>query len=117
MTDRAVYIINGWAIKGWAQVTKLEDELYIINEDWLDDLGDFYIYDGACGEYAYFGANLGRIDVKYEDSADIVINEKLLFDADEKWNKFLENNPKYAEVFQKYNNNEQPEIMVVLRVW
>jgi len=117
MIDRDVHIINGWSIKGWAQVKQLEDELYEINEDYINDLDGFYIYDGMCGEYAYFGANLGSIDVKYSDSADIVINEKLLFDANEKWNKFLEKYPKYAEVFQKYNNNDQPQVMVVLHVW
>ena len=117
MIDRDVYIINGWSIKGWAQVKQLEDELYEINEDYINDLDGFYIYDGIRGEYAYFGANLGKIDVKYSDSADIVINEKLLFDANEKWNKFLEKYPKYAEVFQKYNNNDQQQVMVVLHVW
>lgn len=117
MIDRDVYVINGWSIKGWAKVKQLEDELYEINEDYINDLDGFYIYDGMRGEYAYFGANLGSIDVKYSDSADIVINEKLLFDANEKWNKFLEKYPKYAEVFQKYNNNEQPQVIVVLHVW
>lgn len=116
MIDRDVYVINGWKVKGWKLVTKLEDELYDINEDWLDDLDGFYLYDGTCGEYAYFGANLGKINVKYSDSDDIVINEKLLYDATEKWNKFLEKYPKYAEVLKKYINEEPPQLMVVLHV-
>lgn len=116
MIDRDVYVINGWSVKGRTQVKQLEDELYEINEDYMNDLDGFYIYDGMCGEYAYFGANLGSIDVEYSDSADIIINEKLLFDANEKWNKFLEKYPKYAEVFQKYNNDQQ-QVMVVLHVW
>lgn len=116
MVDRDVYIIKGWKVKGRKLVTKLEDELYNINEDWLNDLDGFYLYDGMCGEYAYFGANLGKIDVKHSDSDDIVINEKLLYIANEKWNKFLEKYPNYKEIFEKYNNDEPPQLMVVLHV-
>ena len=117
MIDRVVYMINGWSIKGWTQVKQLEDELYEINEDYINDLDGFYIYDGMRGEYAFFGPILDRCDVKYEDSGYTVIDEKLLHDGDEKWNEFLEKYPKYAEVFKKYINNEPPQVMVVLHVW
>ena len=117
MINREVYVINGWSIKGRTQVKQLEDELYKINEDYMNDLDRFYIYDGMCGEYAYFGANLGSIDVDYDDPTDMIINEKSLIDANEKLSDFLEKHPEYAEVFQKYSNNDQPQVMVVLHIY
>ena len=116
MINRRVYIINGWKVTGRENIRQLENELYDINEDYTDDLDGFYIYDNMCGEYIYFGAILDRLDLD-KDFGDVIINEKLLFDAAEKYKKFLNENPKYAEVFQKYINNEQPQVMVVLRVW
>ena len=43
MINREVYVINGWSVKGRTQVNQLEDELYEINEDYMDDLEGFYI--------------------------------------------------------------------------
>ena len=113
MIDREVYIINGWKVTGRENIRQLEDELYNINEDYTDDLDGFYVQDGMCGEYIYFGAILDSFDPD-EDFADVVINEKLLF---EKYKKFLNENPKYAEVLKNYTNEEPPQVIVALHVW
>lgn len=113
MIDRLVYVINGWKLTG-KKARKMEDELCEINEDFLDDIDGFCVYDGI--EYLYFGVILSKFYPDKEDNFDVVLNEKLFFDGNEKYKKFLEKYPKYAEVFKKYSNNKPPQAIVSLQV-
>lgn len=117
MIDRVVYMMNGWLVGG-EQAKQMRNELYEINEDYPNDLDGFFIDTDLKDGYAiFFGPIFDRCDVKYEDSGYSIIDEKVLYEADEKYKKFLKKYPKYAEVFNKYANNIRRQVMVVLHVW
>lgn len=115
MIDRKVYIINGWSVFG-DNVAKMEQELYDIDEYYNDDIQDYFVYDTMCGEYIYFGAIIDSFNPD-EDPLCITIDEKSIYDADQKYKQFLEEYPHYAEIFKKYANNQPPQVMVVLKTW
>jgi hypothetical protein len=101
----------------------MEQELSEINENYIEYMTSqnyynesFFVYDYMSGQYAFFGAIIDKFNanedpcVSYLD--DIIISHA----ANDEYNKFLKNNPKYAEVFQKYIDNREQRMMIILHV-
>ena len=95
----------------------IQEELENIDEDYMNTLEKFIIEDPMCGNYFYFGALLGSFDNDFgDDDAEIKVDEKLVEKCTSKYNKMLEDYPKFDNVFKKYQK-EIPHLYVMLNKW
>jgi len=117
MIDNHTIVLYGWKVSGKDKTTKFEDACEEIDEDFFDKfLDEVFISDTMCGNYAYFGAILADYDAQFDDEEVIVIDDALVKKCTTKYNKFIEENPELAEVFDKYKEGE-PKLYVFQHVW
>jgi hypothetical protein len=118
MLDYRCIAIYGWKISGTKNVTNFIHELEDIDENYFDST--FYqslmIEDTMSGNYVYFGARLVYFDPT-EDDNEVIINDELINKVTSKWNKFLEENPDYKKVINKWIGDDKPQLYVFNHIW
>jgi len=73
-----------------------------------------------CGEYFYFGALLGSMDVyDCERGADyeIIITDKLVDKVTSAYNQMLKDYPEIEKIFKKYSKDKKPQLYVMQNIW
>ena len=122
--DNYTRVIYGWKVTD-KQVDKIQKEIEdkcenVYRDDMYNIIDECYVDDSMCGEYFYFGALLGSIDVyDAERGADneIIINDKLINKATSKYNKMLKDYPEIEKIFKKYSKNKKPQLYVMQNIW
>jgi hypothetical protein len=103
MINNEVYLIKGWKIEDSEIADALIDQLCEVDEDFYDDcIGEYFIVDSMSGEYVYFGAIIGSIDADSDCPDDIEVDEQVIKEKFDEWNKMLTEKPEVAEVFKQY---------------
>ena len=122
--DNYTRIFYGWKVTG-KQVDKIQTEIEDICEnvyhnDMYNIIDECYIDDTMCGEYFYFGALLGSIDVYDAENGgndEIIVNDKLINKAISKYNKMIREYPEIDKIFGKYSNNKKPQLYIMQNIW
>lgn len=115
MIDSHTIVIYGWKVEGKDKSTEFENACEEVDEDFWDKfLHEVFISDTMCGNYTYFGAILAEYDAYYGE--EVVIDDDLVKQCTAKYNKFIEENPELAEVFDKYKDGE-PKLYVFQHIW
>ena len=102
--DNYTTLIYGWLIKGQENVEKFDNDLEEWDEEYHDKIGSVVIEDNMFSEYVYFGAVITRYDPDKEDKNYVI--DDLVEISTNKWNKFIEDNPGFKEVIEKYKDSE-----------
>ena len=122
--DNYTRIFYGWKVTN-KQVDKIQTEIEDICEnvyhnDMYNIIDECYIDDTMCGEYFYFGALLGSIDVYDAENGgndEIIVNDKLINKAISKYNKMIKEYPEIDKIFGKYSKNKKPQLYVMQNIW
>lgn len=122
--DNYTKVIYGWKVTG-NKIDKIQKELETVCEeiyhnDLYNIVDSYIIEDTMCGEYFYFGALLGFIDVyDCENGADyeIIITDKLVNKVTSKYNQMLKDYPEIDKIFQKYSKGKKPQLYVMQNIW
>jgi len=117
-------VIYGWKVTG-KKIDKIQEELETVCEevyhnDLYNIVDGYIIEDTMCGEYFYFGALLGSMDVyDCENGADyeIIITDKLVNKVTSKYNQMLKDYPEIDKIFQKYSKDKKPQLYVMQNIW
>lgn len=102
--DNYTTLIYGWFIEGRENVKNFDNDLEEWDENYYDKVQEVIINDSMCGEYAYFGAVIVRYFADEEDKNYVI--DDLVEKSTNKWNKFIEDNPGFKEVIEKYKDGE-----------
>jgi hypothetical protein len=103
MINNEVYLIKGWKIDDSEIADALIDQLCEVDEDFYDDCeGEYFVTDCMAGEYIYFGAIIGSIDADSDYPDDIEVDEQVIKEKFDNWNKMLLEKPEVARVFKQY---------------
>lgn len=122
--DNYTRVIYGWKVTG-KKIDKIQEELETVCEeiyhnDLYNIVDGYIIEDTMCGEYFYFGALLGSMDVyDCENGADyeIIITDKLVNKVTSKYNQMLKDYPEIDKIFQKYSKDKKPQLYVMQNIW
>jgi len=117
-------VIYGWKVTG-KKIDKIQEELETVCEevyhnDLYNIVDGYIIEDTMCGEYFYFGALLGSMDVyDCERGADyeIIITDKLVDKVTSAYNKMLKDYPEIEKIFKKYSKDKKPQLYVMQNIW
>lgn len=109
MLDYNTVVLKGWKINGSSKVSKVEKELELIDEDYMDTF-ESCIVTGMCGKYLYFGVIISRYDSKEEN--EVIITDELIEKATEKYNKLMSSHPDLELVLEKYKSQQSPQLYV-----
>lgn len=113
MIDNNTVVLFGWKVTE-KQVNKLRNELDVWDEDYYDKIQNIIIEDTMCGNYIYFGAILAKYDVK--EGGEVIINDKNIKIATNKWNSFIKENPEFNKIIESYKRGE-PQLYVFQNIW
>ena len=122
--DNYTRVIYGWKITG-NDVNNIQEEINdvcenIYHNDIYNIIDECYIDDTMCGEYFYFGALLGSIDVYDAENGgndEIIVNDKLINKAISKYNKMIKEYPEIDKIFRKYSKNKKPQLYIMQNIW
>lgn len=122
--DNYTRVLYGWKVTG-NKVHHIEQEIEkICEEEYHDDMYNIidncYIQDTMCGEYFYFGALIGSIDVYDSERGgkeEIIVNQKLIDESTKRYNDLIHKYPKLDKVFKKYSKNKDPQLYVMQNIW
>lgn len=122
--DNYTKVIYGWKVPE-KKVSKIVEDLETLcdekyDKDMYDILDGYYIEDTMCGEYFYFGALLGSMDVYDAESGgqiEIKVTTKLVDKATSKYNQMLKDYPDIEKIFKKYIGKQSPELYVMQNIW
>ena len=117
-------VIYGWKVTG-KKIDKIQEELETVCEevyhnDLYNIVDGYIIEDTMCGEYFYFGALLGSMDVyDCERGADyeIIITDKLVDKVTSAYNQMLKDYPEIEKIFKKYSKDKKPQLYVMQNIW
>ena len=123
--DNYTKVIYGWKITNDKKIHKIESELEevcenVYHDDMYNIVDDFIIQDTMCGEYFYFGALLGSMDVydcERGANNEIIINSELVNKVTFAYNQMLKDYPEVGEIFKKYSKNQKPQLYVMQNIW
>lgn len=115
MLDYYTIVLKGWKISGSSKVSKVEKELELIDEDYMDTLESCIVTDSMCGEYLYFGVIISIYDSVEEN--EVIITDKLIEKATEKYNKLMSSHPDLELVLEKYKSQQSPQLFVFQNIW
>jgi hypothetical protein len=115
MLDYYTVVLKGWKISGSSKVSKVEEELELIDEDYIDTLESCIVTDSMCGKYLYFGVIISRYDSEEEN--EVIITDKLIEKATEKYNKLMSSHPDLELVLEKYKSQQSPQLYVFQNIW
>lgn len=122
--DNYTRVIYGWKVTG-KKIDKIQEELETVCEevyhnDLYNIVDGYIIEDTMCGEYFYFGALLGSMDVyDCERGADyeIIITDKLVDKVISAYNQMLKDYPEIEKIFKKYSKDKKPQLYVMQNIW
>jgi hypothetical protein len=122
--DNYTRVIYGWKVTG-KKIHKIQEELETVCEeiyhnDLYNIVDGYIIEDTMCGEYFYFGALLGSMDVyDCERGADneIIITTELVDKVTSAYNQMLKDYPEIEKIFKKYSKNKKPQLYVMQNIW
>ena len=113
--DNYTTLIYGWLIEGRENVKKFNKDLEELDENYYDKVQNVIVDDPMCGEYIYFGAIVARYDAEQDDERYRIIDD-LVENSTNKWNKFIEDNPGFKEVIEKYKDGD-PKLYLFQNIW
>lgn len=113
MIDNYTSLIYGWKLTG-DNITKFENEMEDIDDDWVGITDKVVIKDYMCGEYIYFGAILAHYDSNEEN--ELVIDDKLIKKSTKSYNDFIKKNPNIDKIFSKYAKGK-PKLYLLQNIW
>lgn len=118
MLDYRCVAVYGWKIAERKNVSKFIKEIENVDEDYFDKIfgQKLMVEDTMRGEYIYIGARLVYFDPT-EDDKEVIINDELVSKSTEEWNKFLEENPNYKKVINKWIGDDKPQLYVFNHIW
>lgn len=111
MIDSYTNVIYGWKFTG-EDVDKIQHELEVWDEDYVDNIQDVTIIDYMSGYYLYIGAILGRWD-ESEDGGEIIVNDELIKSSTDKFNKFIKDNPEFDNIIKDYIKDKKPQLYIM----
>lgn len=122
--DNYTRVIYGWKVDEKKVNHIIEEIETVCDEEYHDDMyniiDDCYIEDTMCGEYFYFGALLGSIDVYGAESGgdmEIIVTQELIDKATKKYNDMINKYPKIDKIFKKYAKKQEPQLYVMQNIW
>ena len=98
--DNFTTIVYGWKVEK-EEVENLKHELEVWSEDYYDQVQNVIVEDAMCDNYIYFGAIIDSYAAAY-DPKEVTINDDLLKSKMKEWNKFINDNPEFANIISKY---------------
>lgn len=117
--DNYTRSIYGWKIEGRDKVTKFENALEKVNENYYDDYCDFLVEDAMCGEYIYFGAHLVNYDA--DEGGEVILNQQAIKEATDKYHNFLKEHPELDEFLKKQigkkTTSKEPQLFIFQQIW
>lgn len=112
--DNFTKIVYGWKFEG-QEMENLQNDLEEYDDEYYDKLQEFIVDDTMCGNYLYVGPVLESYDAVW-DPKEVIINEELKNNGINNWETFNKENPKIAEIFNKYIKGE-PQLYVFQQIW
>lgn len=109
MIDNYTTVIYGWKITGRNNVHKFINELECWDDEYYDKVDNIIVEDTMCGEYIYFGAIISHYDAN--EGGEVIINNKNIKIATDKWNNFIKENPEFNKIIESYKKGE-PQLYV-----
>jgi len=112
--DNYTKIVYGWKVED-EERENLQNELEVWDEDYWDKVQDVIVDDTMCGDYMYFGAIIASYDAVY-DPEEVIVNDDLIKSQLKEWDKFLDDNPEFANIISKYKHGK-PQLYVFQQIW
>lgn len=113
--DNYTTLVYGWLIEGRENVKKFDKDLEEWDENYYDKIDGVVVEDSMCGEYAYVGAVVARYDAEEDDERHRIVDD-IIEKPINKLNKFIEDNPGFKKVIEKYTNGE-PKLYLFQNIW
>lgn len=123
MLDYRVVALYGWKIENKVvnnrkqnNVTNFLKKLQEWDEDYYDDAQEIMVEDTMRGQYVYVGAIMAYFDPTEDDQVVILDDKELQDKAIAKFNKYIDEHPKFDEIFKKYKKGE-PALYLFNHIW
>lgn len=112
--DNFTTIVYGWKVEK-EEVENLKHELEVWSEDYYNQVQNVIVEDTMCDNYIYFGAIIASYDAVY-DPEEVIVNDDLINSEMKEWNKFINDNPEFANIISKYQCGN-PQLYVFQDIW